>query len=138
MTSSTSGKSRIPHHTDAARNGAKAAHGDSEESIGGTTDGTTPTLENGLRPTHAVQYAAQGERPDTASGSDTEDGEVDDLDLASFGEPRAASTSDSGDDDPEGEDDPDSAGSEPDSGVVARRSRRLGRKAGGPGKGPRR
>ena len=78
----SSGKSRIPHHTDAARNGAKAAHGDSEESIGGTTDGTTPTLENGLRPTHAVQYAAQGERPDTASGSDTEDGEVDDLDLA--------------------------------------------------------
>ena len=55
----SSGKSRIPHHTDAARNGAKAAHGDSEESIGGTTDGTTPTLENGLRPTHAVQYAAQ-------------------------------------------------------------------------------
>ena len=43
LTMTSSGKSRIPHHTDAARNGAKAAHGDSEESIGGTTstDGTT-------------------------------------------------------------------------------------------------
>ena len=68
---------------------------------------------------YAAQYAAQGSLPDIAPGSDTDDGEVDDLNLAIFGAPWTASTSDPGDDDPEGEDDPESAGSEPDSGVVA-------------------
>ena len=51
------------------------------------------------------------------SGSDTNDGEVDDLNLASFGAPWTASASGSGDDYPEGEDDPESTESEPDSGI---------------------
>ena len=49
----------------------------------------------------------------------SDDGQEQGEDLNLAMQPWTASTSDSGDDDPEGEDDPESAGSEPDSGVVA-------------------